>query len=385
MFTLIKNVDLYAPKHIGRTNILLAGDKVLEIGEDIDFKHKNLTVIDGKGKKCIPGLIDQHVHITGGGGEASFKTRVPELMLSRFIEAGITTVLGLLGTDSSTRNVENLYAKAKALNEEGITVYMLTGAYEYPSPTITGSIKKDVTFLDLCIGVKIAISDHRASGFGYETLADIALASRVGGMLSGKAGITTVHMGDHKNGLKFIKEAVEKTALPKKHFIPTHVNRNPELLEEALAYAKDGGYIDMTSGITGLKGIPEALVSAKEQGVPLENITVTSDGGGSWSNYDEFGNLVEIGVSPIDGTFKELTQLVTEYGWTLTDALQFMTTNTAKMLGLEGKKGVVAEGADADLVLVTDNYEIDTVIAKGQILMDEKEIQVYGTYESVKK
>lgn len=387
MLKLIKNVDLYAPEHIGLTDILIMGDKIVEVGKDIQISYKDLEVIDGKGKKCIPGLIDQHIHVTGGGGEASFKTRVPELMLSKFIEAGITTVVGLMGTDSTTRTVENLLAKTNALNEEGITAYMLTGAYENPSPTVTGSIKKDVTFIDRCIGVKIAMSDHRASNINYEILADIALSARVGGMLSGKAGITTVHMGDDPAGLKYIKEVLENTALPKKHFVPTHMNRNPKLLEEGLQYAKDGGYIDLTAGMgtIGAGGIASVIMRAKEMNVPLENITVTSDGGGSWSNYDEAGNLIEIGVSPIDGTFKELTQLVIENNLTLSEALIFMTTNVAKVIGLEKQKGKVAEGFDADIVFLTDDFEIDTVLAKGKTLMADGDIKVYGTYESKPK
>src|SRR5690606_3180786 len=102
----------------------------------------------------VPGLIDNHVHITGGGGEGSFKTRVPEITLSKLIEAGITTVVGLLGTDATTRSVENLVAKAKALKEEGVSVYVHTGSYEFPSVTLTGQIKKDIVFIEEIIGAK---------------------------------------------------------------------------------------------------------------------------------------------------------------------------------------------------------------------------------------
>ena len=89
-------------------------------------------VLDAAGRRVIPGLIDQHVHITGGGGESGFTSRVPELRFSDSVKAGVTTLVGLLGTDSRTRNVQNLLAKTKALNEEGITAYCLTGAYEIP-------------------------------------------------------------------------------------------------------------------------------------------------------------------------------------------------------------------------------------------------------------
>lgn len=45
-----------------------------------------------------------HVHITGGGGEAGPASRCPEAQLSKLISAGITTVVGVTGTDSVTRS-----------------------------------------------------------------------------------------------------------------------------------------------------------------------------------------------------------------------------------------------------------------------------------------
>ena len=59
--------------------------------------------------------------MTGGGGEGSFHTQAPQVQLSSLIKGGVTTVLGLLGTDGISRSVENLLAKVKALKEEGIS------------------------------------------------------------------------------------------------------------------------------------------------------------------------------------------------------------------------------------------------------------------------
>lgn len=77
-----------------------------------------------------------------------FHTRTPELQMSELVENGITTVVGLLGTDGITRSVDNLYAKTRVLCEEGVSAYMLTGAYGYPSPTITGETDRDIVFVN---------------------------------------------------------------------------------------------------------------------------------------------------------------------------------------------------------------------------------------------
>ena len=112
---LIKNAEVYDPSPRGRQDILVVNDRIAAIGKDLCPNLPDVEVIDGEGMKAVPGFIDQHVHVTGGGGEGGFHTRTPELMLSSVIKAGVTTLVGLLGTDSLTRIVENLVAKTKSL------------------------------------------------------------------------------------------------------------------------------------------------------------------------------------------------------------------------------------------------------------------------------
>src|SRR5690606_21161970 len=101
----LRNAQVYAPEPMGLRHVLLGGGKVLWIGETWQDLPANLgvQVIDLEGRRLIPGLIDGHVHVTGGGGEAGFRTRVPALPLSHFTSSGITTVVGLLGTDDVAR------------------------------------------------------------------------------------------------------------------------------------------------------------------------------------------------------------------------------------------------------------------------------------------
>ena len=378
---LIKKVNLFSPEALGTKDVMIINDKIFEIGDNLEPVSDHMTVIDGSGKTLIPGLIDGHVHLTGGGGEGSFRTRVPEIRLSQLIEGGITTVLGLLGTDSTTRNVENLVAKAKALNEEGITSYALTGSYGYPSVTLTDSVKKDITYINEIIGVKIAISDHRAPSTTKEELARLASDARVAGMLSGKAGVVVTHMGEGKGRLKPIRDVLENWDLPMKTFIPTHVNRNDELLKEALDYARDGGTIDLTCGIYDERTPGRVVAEAIKAGVPGENITISSDGYGSWSRYDEKGNLLKIGVSSVSSLYNELTETVKAELLSLEQALPFFTTNVARALGLDRSKGRIAKDMDADMLILDGDLNLDYVIARGQVMMKEGQLVVRGTYE----
>lgn len=378
---LIKQAKVYAPEYLGVKDVLVCGGKIEAIADEIELQLSCCKVIDGQGKCLVPGIIDPHVHITGGGGEGSFHTQVPPVSLSELISGGVTTVVGLLGTDGITRNVENLLAKAKALKEEGISVFTCTGSYGYPSVTLTGEVKKDIAFIDEMIGVKLALSDHRAPNVTVDELIRLGSDARVAGMLSGKCGMVVLHMGDDSRGLEPVREALRRTSIPMKVFHPTHVTRNRNLMEQAFDFANQGGYIDMTCEASGKYPTASFVAEAKQKGVKMNRITLSSDGMGSWSSYDHMGNLVKIGYSPVDTVFTTVISLVKDFQFSLEEALTFATSNTAQSLGLFPQKGCIRIGADADLLLIDENFSINTVMANGKLMMQNKTVIVKGTYE----
>ncbi len=377
---LLKQADVYAPEHLGIRDVLVCGGRIEAIGENLQG-GTGCRVMDAGGMRLTPGLLDQHQHITGGGGEGSFHTRTPEIQLSSIIRAGITTVLGLLGTDDVSRSVEDLAAKAKALNEEGITAYALCGAYGYPSVTITGTVKKDIAFVNEIIGVKLALSDHRAPNVTTGELIRVGSEARTAGMLSGKAGIVVLHMGSGKRHLDQVFEALEQTEIPVKTFRPTHVARDPGLLEESFKFAKMGGYVDITCEPESKGKMLDMMEAAKRTGVPMDRLTFSSDGQGSWSNYDRQGSLLEMGVTDVGNMYAQLVQLVNDGGFSLSEALTYFTSNVARALELYPRKGCICQGADADLLLIREDMALDTVLARGTVMMEGGRLLKKGTYE----
>lgn len=375
MFTLIRGVDVYAPEALGINDILICGKKIVSIAPHIDFNWDGLKVIEASGKKAIPGLIDQHVHVTGGGGEGSFKSRVPELNLTDCIESGVTTLVGLLGTDGTTRSVENLVAKTKALNEEGITAYCLTGAYQFPTPTITGSIMKDITFIQECIGVKIAIADHRNSAVTTEELTRVAADARMAGLLSGKPGVVHLHTGRGKEGLGQLFDIIEKTNVPIRTFRPTHQTNSPD----AIRFAEMGGYVDFSCRVNPSDTGKEL---AEAQGkIPWELLTLSSDSNGSLPKWDEKReHIIGMAVGRMTTLFAGIRALVEEHGVALSKALQPVTETVAKALEIYPNKGALRAESDADIVLLDESFAIDTVIACGQLMMNQKNILVRGYF-----
>src|SRR5699024_10938288 len=250
MFTLIKNGDVYAPDHIGKTSVLLSGKTIMKIGE-IDGEKLgalfDVEVVDASGMIVTPGIIDPHVHLIGGGGEGGFATRTPELQLGNVIKAGVTTVVGSLGTDGTTRHMTSLVAKARGLEEDGITAYVYTGNYHIPTPTITSSVKDDVILIDKVIGAReLAISDSRSAQPSVHEVPKLAAQARIGGLLSKKAGVTHFHVGIGKERLKFLRTLIEDYEIPPANIYATHITRSRELVDEAIGLSHKGRYVDMT-------------------------------------------------------------------------------------------------------------------------------------------
>lgn len=380
MFKLIKNAHVLAPEDLGQQDILLVDKTIAYMAKEIPaLPLEGVEVIDLAGQTVVPGFIDQHIHITGGGGEGSFKTRVPEIMLSKLTRGGTTTVIGTLGTDGHCRNVENLLAKARGLEEEGISSWIYSGAYPAEGPHIMGNLREDIILIDKVIGGKVAMSDHRSSQPLRSQYMKLAAEARIGGMLSGKAGVLHVHMGDGARKLDPIFAIVEKTEIPITQFRPTHVNRNAELFQDAIKFAKMGGYIDLTCG-SGPYTVAEGIKIALEAGVPLEHMTLSTDGNGSMPKFNEKQELIGMEACSPQVLYKEVLKIVEQGVLPLSEAIRLITSNVADALHLE-RKGHVAVGKDADLVVLGEDLQVATVIAKGQIMVYEGQILVKGTFE----
>lgn len=375
MLLLIKNADVYAPEPGGRCDLLLGGGTILRMEPDIRIPRKYCEVIDARNLVAVPGFIDGHVHIMGGGGEGGFATRTPGLPLTDAIQGGVTTVVGCLGTDGFTRHMAGLLAKAKGLEEEGLSTFVYSGSYGLPLRTLMPTLEEDLLFIDKVIGAgEVALSDHRSSQPTFEAFAQVVATARRGGMLSGKAGIVNVHLGDGPRGLDFLRRLAAETELPPTQLWPTHINRNPRLFEEGIAYAKAGGFVDFTTSTlpSYLEGgeIPcaQALRRMLEAGVDPGRITFTSDGQGSLPDWDRAGRLQDISVGRVTSLFPAVRQAVQEEGIPLETALRVITANPARVLKLRGK-GRLAPGLDADLVLLDRDLQVRTVVAKGRLLM----------------
>ena len=372
---LIRNAELMTPAASGRGDVLLAHGRILAVGRDLDPRGcgVELDVIDAEGHWLCPGLIDSLVHFGGGGGEGGFHTRMSPLSAAAALAAGVTTMVGALGTDDVTRSHADLLACARALGASGLSAYVLTGSYRIPPVTLTGSVRGDLVLIPEMIGLgEIAIADHRGSQPSAAELARIASDARVGGMLAGKAGTVLVHCGDAPEGLAMLRDASSRWPVPIRQWHPTHVNRNSSLLAEGVAFVREGGSIDFTTSSTpdfvaaGEIPAERALAEALAAGLPVSRITLSSDGQASLPHFDAQGRLVSLEVAPIASLLASLRAAVQTHGVPLATALAAVTSSPAAIWGL-GRKGGIAAGLDADLVLLDrDSLALKWTFARGR-------------------
>lgn len=380
MLTLIKNAQVYAPKFLGKKDILVGAEKILAIEDHIEDHSAIKKTWDAQNKVLTPGFIDQHVHIIGAGGKHGYASMTPEIMMGSFVECGSTTVVGLLGTDGTTRSVKTLYAKARALDTEGITAYMFTSYFSIDAVTIAEKIQDDMIFIDKVLGCKVAISDERSSYPSPTELLRHLQQVRVGGLVAGKKGILHIHLGGKNSKMDILLDLVKKYEFPIQHISPTHVGRTEALFNQSLEFAKLGGMIDITTGGTKYTDPYKSVLYALEQGVSIDQMSFSSDGNAGLGKKDADGKVIGFTKAPIHLNYEQVKALINEGGVSIEDAIKLITINPANNLSL-AHKGRIEVGADADFCCLTENFNLEDVFAKGQLMMENKNVLVKGNFE----
>ena len=352
MFIVLRGGEIYSPRPIGRLDLLIAADKIVRIG-DVDTRALErcglgVEIVEAENCLVAPGFIDPHEHLLGGSGEKGWASQTPEIALSEVVAGGITTVVGCLGTDTTTKTMPGLLAKAKAFNEEGITAYIYSGGYNVPPVTLTGSVRTDMLLVPEVIGAgEIAISDARSTEPTDGELARLVRDAYVGGLLTGKSGVTHFHVGSGKNRLRSVRNLLDEYDIEPCSLYPTHMDRSEELMLEAIELSHRAVTVDIDT-VDG--ELPRWISFYLDRGGNPSHVTVSSDAATN---------------SP-SAVWDQIRTCVLQHGIPLETLLPTVTSNSASILKLPSK-GHLSEGASADVVVLRkESLELVEVIARGR-------------------
>ncbi len=390
---LFQNGDLYCPDCRGRGDVLVVGDVIARIAKTIpvpkDFS--DLQIIDVTDRIITPGIVDQHCHLIGAGGAAGPVSRTREIKIQQIIQAGVTSIVGTLGFDNITRDLKRLLVKAIALEHQGISTFIYTGSHLMPRATITGSVESDLLLIDKVVGIKLGMAEASSTHPDEREVKGLIVAGHRGALLSGKAGIVHIHLGDVPGDwFKMVEKILRETTVPFTRAVFTHANRSSQVFDAALEFAKKGGFVDITAVINpdrlppslreervakGLRKPSKAIEEMLEKGVPESNLTLSSDSNASGTSPEGQLRYGEINI-----LYKEFRDLAMSTN-NISLALKMVTLNPAKRIGIADHKGSLEEGKDADLLVLTRDLQLQEVYARGKLMVKDGKPVVKDPFE----
>lgn len=376
--TLLTGGTVYSPDPLGRVDVLLVGTNVAAIfphgkvaAAAVEGILGDVTEIDCNGATLVPGLVDGHLHIIGGGGGQGTESRIPELPADAILEAGITTCVGMPGVDTVSRSPSALHARASALSRLGVRSFTMAGGFRWPAPTVSGDLFTDLYHLDGLLGVKIALGERLATAPDLAELTRLLTELQWLRGATGKAAVLHVHLGTRNSPVNLIRDALDASGADPSRVQITHANYSAATLDAAVELASIGCTIDVNpllnpGRVAGAVAPVEAIRRLLSEGRGPEGITVSSDGNASVPRILPHGELERFSyqLSLLD----LVSALVSEGVADLSTALGFVTRNPARALGIE-PIGSIAVGAPADLVVLDDELAVRHVVASGRLVV----------------
>ncbi|QKG58601.1 amidohydrolase family protein [Hymenobacter sp. BRD128] len=413
-------------------SVAVAGGKIKQVGPAAQAHYQARRTVDGTGRFLIPGLWDMHVHFRGGDSLAAANKK----SLTLYLAHGITTVRDAGG--DLTPTVFQWRREEDAGTLAGPRIFTSGPKIDGPGATWPGSLEvvtpADVRHaLDSLQKLRVdfvKIYDSKISGEAYlETISQaeqrglkttghmpysVTLGEAVNRGLdgtehlyyvfkacSGKEDSLTALVRNSLStskplGLFAMLPAVYDTYSPAaaqrifRLMASHHTSATPTLaIGKTLAELTDNdhaqdtlrAYIDPKIQRTYTK----RLASAKQQSAASRAFTQKLE-----AKFMALVPQMQAAGVPIlagsdSGAFNSFTYpgaslqdelaLLVKAGLTPAQALRAATINGATWLGVAGRSGTIAEGKDADLVLLTANpladitntRKIAAVVARGKV------------------
>lgn len=359
--------------------ILVEDGKIIQITEG-EYQG-DLTTIDVKGQHVLPGFIDIHMH--GGYGEdamdASFEglKHLSESLLSE----GTTSYLATTMTQSddniikALKNIVNYQAQQDALNAASIVGVHLEGPFisehkvgaQNPAYVQRPSVEKVQQFQE------IANNQIKVMTFAPEVEGADETLSTLHDQINFSIGHTVATFDE-------VNEAVVHGAKHVTHLYNAGTafeHRNPGL--SGAAWVNDE--LSTESIVDGIHSHPASVKIAYKQKGNKRFFLITDamrakgmpdgeyDLGGQ--NVVVKGSEARLTSGALAGSILKMNEglknLIEFTGASLDDLWRVTSLNQAIAMKIEGDKGSIAIGKDADIVVVDDDIQVLTTIKSGKV------------------
>lgn len=371
--------------------ILISDEKILDIVSEFDKKDTKVENYDNF--TIIPGIVDCHVHINEPGRTdwEGFETATKAALAG-----GITTLIDMpLNCSPVTTSVKNLNIKTEEVKNKlwvdcgfwggiipdnfeniepllkagvmGCKVFLIdSGIDEFPNVS-EDDLRKALPLLkkyDLPLIVHAEIEDYPGQTSDYndpksykafldsrpKNIEDKAVAMMIRLCDEFDTRIHIVHLSS-SGSLEQIKEAKEKGLKFSAETCPHYLFFNSEDINDGDTKFKCCPPIREKENNDllwdGLKsGIIDFVVSDHSPCTANLKLMEKEDIEHAWG-----------GISGLQFSFSVILTEAIKRGFNLNQVVQLMSENTAKFLGINHKKGKIAKGLDADLVILDPNEE----------------------------
>jgi len=379
---LIKNCLFYDKPDAGKQNILIKNGKMVDLG--VPEENNVSSIYDAGGRIVAPGFIDLHIHGAGGADFGDGNLDSLKKMSKTLARYGVTSFLATTMLEPDTDN-QHLKVLKKGIKNDRSGANILGVHLEGP-------------FISL--EMRRGIPERAIFPYSPDKLQEIR------DLLGNKLKMMTI-APEIKGGMKLIKDLKSNNIVPalghtnatyeetKKAFdagmdhvthifnaMPALHHRKPgpllAIFESETTSAQiisDGVHLDpnvvnylyktlgnercicITDGIQAI-GLPDGRY--KYYGREY----IKKEGTARYLDGTLIGTTLDTGT--IAFKFQEFT------GCTLENAINTVTKNPAKVLGLQDKKGSLEKGQDADLVLLNSDHSVHTTFVEGKLVYQQK-------------
>jgi len=339
--------------------------------------------VAAKGKTIVPGFVDVHIHGAGGHDVMEGTSQALEMIAATVAEHGTTSLVATTVTASETETCQSIADIANFILNEGLSPARglsaeILGIHfegQFISPARRGVHPPEWIAAPSSAMLKRFLAEARGTGL------ILTLAPELPGALeliavAREAGLV-VSLGHTDANLEQAQAAIAAGARHAAHVFNamrpfSHrdsgvlgaVFTSPEVSAELIA---DGVHVDATAMrmLLGLKS-PDRVILVSD------GISATGMPDGKF-RLGKFEVTVSKGICrnaegklagstlTLDRALRNMVAL----GVPLAAALRMVTANPARQIGLGSRKGVLAPGADADLVFLDADLEVRGVMTRG--------------------